>query len=379
MMQRRLKKLPYLLLLLFLPAAAILAIHYFSGEVEGDLSIPVAVVDQDQSDLSKTLIKRLKQQERLELEETGSKEAQNLLLREETDTVFIIKNGFEEAVNNGDREELIELRTTPLSVASGVVREMAASEIIRLTSNAKAADRVEKLADQYNAAFPASGNLRDEAYQYADQQWEPEPLMTIEYNEAAVSGAQMPETGEKAGFLPGPLQIWTAITLVLCMISCDWIIKERDALFKRITTTPAGLNEYMLKSFGFIAAVHLLQGIVSWTITRQLDPSAPLSLLFPMSIFILFTMSVQLLIAAFSAYPGNYYTASTVWIFLISLFGGSILPAGEILPQLKEAEKWFPQGPVLAWRSGAGPALYVFMLLGAAFIFTAMSRLRRTR
>ncbi|AZB41010.1 ABC transporter permease [Bacillus sp. FJAT-42376] len=379
---KQMLKKPFLFLsLLVLPAAVIYGVSNFSGKVEEDLAIPVAIVDQDHTDFSKTLIQRLKKQERLKLVQTTGGKAQNMLLREETDTVFVIKEGFKESIEAGDREGIIELRTSPLSIASGVVREVAASEVIRFTSNAKAANRVEKIAEKYQENFPQQDGIREEAYRYADRQWEPEPLMTINYV-TQEDGRDVREKSSGPGLFESPVKIWMVLALILCMLSWDWIPKERDSLFKRIQTTPAGLDAYILHSFAAYGALHLIQIGLSWWVIMRLDNGTSASLLLPMAVFMLLGLSISLLAASFSPYTGNYYTLSTVWIFAVSLIGGSVLPAGELLPQLKTLEDWLPQNPVLNWKLADALVwvkLVLMFALSTALVFISMSRLRSTR
>ncbi|WP_338779013.1 ABC transporter permease [Metabacillus sp. FJAT-52054] len=377
-----LKKPFLLLLLLFLPAAAIYGLSEFTGNVEEDLSVPVAIVDQDRTDFSKTFINRLEKQERIKLSQTTEADAKDLLLREETDTVFIIKEGFKQSIRDGEREGIIEMRTSPLSVASGVVREIAASEVIRFTSSAKAANRVEKIARKYEGNFSAIEGIWQEAYQYADQQWEPKPLMTIRYVPAEKEKSAEMESDSGSGLLESPARIWTIAALLLCMFTCDWIPKEKDVLYKRIQTTPAGLNAYIVQSFIAYLALNVIQAAVSWWMIGRLESGTSITLLIPMVIFMMLGLSVSFFLASISPHTGNYYTASTVWIFTVSLLGGSVVPAGEILPQLKNLQEWLPQAPVLNWDLYSGSIWLKLVLtsaLSSILIFISMSRLRSTR
>ena len=71
----------------------------------------------------------------------------------------------------------------PNFLATGVVRELVASKITRLTTTIKASNRVVNLMERRFGKLSESNQLWNEAYEYTDKQWEPEPLMTIDYRD----------------------------------------------------------------------------------------------------------------------------------------------------------------------------------------------------
>ncbi|MCG3056656.1 hypothetical protein KZ287_31305, partial [Escherichia coli] len=85
---------------------------------------------------------------------------------------------FMDNIKKEDYEETIELVKMPASVATSVVEEVIASEVTRLSSNSKAAIQVERLYERYRWEKPET--LWEDAYRYTDEQWKPEPLMTIQ-------------------------------------------------------------------------------------------------------------------------------------------------------------------------------------------------------
>lgn len=374
---QRLKQPILLLIVLLLPAAALAGWAYLGERTAKEVKIPVAIADLDQSDFSKTLIERLKKQERLSIIPASEESAKTMLLREEADTVFIIKEGFKESIMEGDREGIIEMRVSPLSVASGVVREIASSEVIRFTSNAKAAERAEKIADKYAGDYLFPENVGEKAYERADEQWEPKPLMTIRYE--AAGGKEESSAESPSGLLQSPLQVWTVLTLVLCMFTTDWVVKEKDVLYKRIQTLPAGLNGYVVNTLSSFWVLHFLQAGISWLIMRTLAPGMPAHILIPMAGFITLAMCISLFAASLSAYPGIYYATGSVWIFILCLAGGRIIPAGEIIGQLEQLEAWMPQAPLYNWEISSGLAwlkMGAYAALSSLLAFLSISRLR---
>lgn len=195
--------------------------------------IPVAAVDEDDSEYSSLLIERVSEKEGINLYESDRENALSMLDGGKAEQVFIIGKGFQEAVKNGENEGLIELISSPSSYSTGFVKEVIAGEAMRLTASNMAANSVEEHYTELGK--DAGGDLRDEALNYAEGLWEPKPLMTVDYRElkggvaSAVSRTRPPaSSASSAGLL-------TAFVMFYMLFGSGWLIEERtNGTIKRL-------------------------------------------------------------------------------------------------------------------------------------------------
>ena len=237
-----------LILLTALPALAAagawaLLTFYF----EGGASIPVGVLDYDNTEFSKTVISRFAENSTVgvKLFETGDvysaagadfadttvanadladttvadadladitaafdgalaeisgsdmyKEASRLVRVNSIEAAVIIMPGFGKKIKAGNPEGIFHIICTPAGVSRGLVAELFAAQVSRLYFNCDSANRV--VSDAETAARNAKNppltetekaDLFDMAFAYCDSYWEPEPLMSVEYERFEASRA----------------------------------------------------------------------------------------------------------------------------------------------------------------------------------------------
>jgi|GEM_PF-1242416 len=337
-------------LLFFLIVIPLLFTFFLGGLMEKgqqELAIPVAFVDEDESVQSKLVIERIHQRKHLQLVKMTRELAEKKLLQNEIDSVFIIKQGFEEQLNEGNREKVIEIWQSPTSMASGIVREVIASEVLRLTSNYKAADDVVRLL-QINKVELSGRNVREEAYQFTDQQWSPKPLMTIHYMSFLGESQVNIEDDKEQSFYNPYLGLWTFFTMIMVFISFEWIVQEKKTLFSRIRTTYSGFSSYLFQSMFAYILLHWLQVLLTYKTLVHLEKISSNSWsLCMMGYYILCCVVISFWIASVTNQLSHYYLLSFLFTFVISILGGSFFPVNEISELLNRISTWLPQGLVL--------------------------------
>ncbi|MEK1831949.1 ABC transporter permease [Priestia megaterium] len=125
-----------------LPLIGTIISSSFLAKVQSDSKIPVALVDQDHSKMSKQVINRLQKTTEIQFISLNEEQARKQLAKNKIDSIFMFSNGFQQEVEAGNYQGVIDLLTLPSSVATEAVREVVASEVTRLTTNVKAANEV---------------------------------------------------------------------------------------------------------------------------------------------------------------------------------------------------------------------------------------------
>ncbi|MGE7781807.1 ABC transporter permease [Peribacillus sp. NPDC097264] len=354
---------PITLLLFLLPIVAAVGVGSLLEKQQKELVIPIAIVDEDQTDFSGNLIKQMELQQRIVVKETSFDEADTLLSRNEVDSIFVLKKGFQAHILDDKRKESIELWTSPTSIASGIVREVVASEVTKVTSSVKAANRVEKLYQQEKGI---KADVWDEAFEYTKDQLDPKPLMTINYvSENSIAGTQ-----NKDVLFTSYLGVWSFFTMLSCFITSDWVVKERSVLFPRIMTTNIGLASYLRQTSGAYILFHVLQAACSLMVLRYFQlMETTLFLYLGMVLFIVFTTSISMWTASRMHHLGSYYVAGSLMAFILAIAGGSFFPIGDISPTFEFISLWLPQK--ILWVT-AYPLYTSFSEIGWTVLFSGV-------
>ncbi|WHY87503.1 ABC transporter permease [Neobacillus novalis] len=334
-----------LLLIFFVPLGLTLIVGHMVEKGQKQLEIPIAIIDEDHSDFSRLLVDRISSQAKLHLYKVSGENAERMLLKNDVDSVFVIKKGFQKRLLTGQREEIIDVWTSPSSIAEGIVREVIASETARLTSDVKAADWVVKVFKNLDIHIDQSKTW-NAAYHYTDSQWEPEPLMTIQYDQLYLeeSGEDRKELGDSPY-----LRLWTFFTMLSCFLTSDWIIREKGVLFLRIQSTYHGLVSYLLQSTGALFLFHSFQTMLAFYIFGKINiiQMRP-ELLMLMIVYPFVCMALSVWSASFTKQIGSYYIVSFLFVIIIGILGGSFFPVQEFSSTLLKLSMFFPQNLLLS-------------------------------
>ncbi|MFL0472975.1 ABC transporter permease [Priestia sp. 179-F W1.4 NHS] len=335
---KQLLKRPMLIVMIFfLPLIGTVISSSFLAKVQSDSKIPVALVDQDHSNMSKQVLDRLRKTTEIQFLSMNEEQARKQLEKNKIDSIFVFPNGFQQEVAAGNYQGVIDLLTLPSSVATEAVREVVASEVTRLTTNVKAANEVRFLYKVYH--IHAGPDLWKEAYHYTDNQWKPKPLMTIDYEAQGTKKYKKQGSVQMTGYVP----LWGFFTLLLCCITSDWMIKERSHLFKRMKTMQKGLYGYIRSVSAAYAVLYVLQALISFALFEWLYGAESYGVLLYMCIYVIVCVAFSTWLASESQRVGSYYMISVVTVTGLSIIGGSFFPVGELSATIERISQWLPQ------------------------------------
>ncbi|MFK2825179.1 ABC transporter permease [Bacillus sp. B190/17] len=366
---------PLTWIFLFIPLTASLCFGMFLSKQQAALTIPVAVVDEDRTNLSKSVIKELKKQPELTVESVTALSAKKQLLQGEVDSVIIMKEHFQTRLLKGEHDQLIELWTSPLSAAAGIVREITASEVIKQASAVKAANKVVSLYEQKNGSHVESGAIWKQAFNYTMAQWQPAPLMTVHY-ETWTSENQVQKKERSSVLFSSYLGLWSFFTLLSCFVLTDWAVKERLTVFPRIRASSMGLPAYLYQCSAASLTIQLFQAGLSVLAFHHLNIITGRVVIFVvMAVFILFCTATALLFALYHHHLGSFYLSVLSGTLLFALIGGSFFPASEWFVDIERISSLFPQAALTAAGNGhqwGSPPIWrntVVMAAAAFFIW----------
>ncbi|WEG16752.1 ABC transporter permease [Alkalihalophilus pseudofirmus] len=366
---------PAVLLLLFLvPIGGMLLFGTLLEKGQQEIAIPIAVVDEDNEVFSRLVVTHLSSQDRISVITTTREDAREMLLRHEVDSVYVIKENFEAALKQGNRQEMIEVWTSPQSLTTGIINEVIASMAVRLSSSVNAADRVLVLSALLELPLDAEENVVwQRTFEYSESQWDPEPLLTIEYKDVSSDDAV---SDVQRQWLNPYLGMWTFFTLLIGVVLSDWVLREKQVIFPRIRSTSAGLRNYLFVQFIVYVSFFILQCLASYFILLSLHKAAPsLSLFFSMMLFVCVSMALSFMLAAWSKNLVSYYTLGMMVVVGLSLLGGSFIPVHELAEVLRAVSTYLPHYAVMHVDSVSLLSLTVNGIAACVMLTLAIKRL----
>ena len=108
------------------------AVCPFLGLIIPDAPVPIGWIDEDDTEFSHLLLKNV---QALDVVWVMPDDKDTLLANLQTgrlEGVFVIKDGFEDAIKSGNFEGVLQLLRSPYSTAAGVISESVGSEALRL-------------------------------------------------------------------------------------------------------------------------------------------------------------------------------------------------------------------------------------------------------
>lgn len=346
-------------------------------------AVSIALVDEDRSGYSDTLVKRIEGKEGLSAFLVSREEAMSLLEDHKIEQLYIIRKGFEENVKRGESEGLIELLSSPSSYSADFTSEVIAGEAIRLITGNMAALWVEEQYRKLGRDFDET--LGQDVIKYNEGFWEPKPLMTIDYKELQgqelkpSSGTAMPAaTATSAGLI-------TAFIMFYVLFSSGWLVEERtNGTLKRLVAGPDALFLSFAGSVLSLLISASLQVFMFSIVDRllfkvELFPG-PLSYLVFFA-YLLAVISLSIFLSSVLKTQAQLQAGAPVFALLTGFAGGCFWNFVDMPERIRLLSLLTPQGWALSGVNGllldpsdiAAVGLPVLVLFASALILLPLS------
>ncbi|MGI6084712.1 MAG: ABC transporter permease [Acetivibrionales bacterium] len=145
--------------------------------------IPVILVDEDNTEYSALLYDRMSKKEGLKVN-TGTREfALEQLEKSNAEAAVIIEAGFQKELQKGRLNELITFIKLPTSYSAELLKEIVCSQVLRVYGGDFTYNWVNESLEEDGKAVSIS---RKDTTAKVEEYWNPQPLMTISYEEIKV-------------------------------------------------------------------------------------------------------------------------------------------------------------------------------------------------
>lgn len=308
-------------------------------------AVRVAIVDEDGTSDSELLLERLAHKEGISVQRAERSDAVELLERGKVEEVFFIKDGFSEKLARGENRDLVEFIRSPDAFSADFAAEVVAGEIYRLYAGRVAVRWVEE--SYAKRGLPMNDGFSGEVAEYYAGQWEPAPLMTVQYE---VAGSIPASNTEKTDF-----EMPTASTGVLLffimfyvLFNSGWLVQERaNGTLKRLATGSGVFIRSFLASFLSLMGTGLIQ-IIMFLVVNRVILEAPLFMgggSYGVLLAYLFAVSsISLFLSAVFKTSAQLQAGAPVLALLTGIVGGCFFSLSELSGRLKKLSLFTPQG-----------------------------------
>ncbi|MCF6138799.1 ABC transporter permease [Pseudalkalibacillus berkeleyi] len=322
------------------------------------LKIPLIIVDEESSQMTEKIINRIKENETLHITEQSKYEALQMLKRNEAEAAVVFTKGLTEQLGKGEIKDVIQLYTAPNAISTNLIEEYVASEVIRIASNGRAATY---LNEEFNGS-----KLYEYAWEYADNQWEPEPLMTVNYETTGQSKTSVVEK-DHSPILFGLLSVYI---LLLSFYLQTWVIHDRKSGIASRTGMfgVSVLNRKLSNLFGVFTLITITMLPSVFYLLKDSDHLLTDGALLLGYMAVCTTISF-LIASLFNSYKLYHLMGITITV-VSGILGGSFIKLEAFSERFLFASKFTPQYWLLSGISHADNNLnlFIFGITGMSLI-----------
>lgn len=245
-------------------------LNFTKADTRETFVLPIGVVDLDQTSYSDLILSRVAKKESISIKTRTMDEGLKQVRTGKLEAVYILKEGLMDKILADDLADIIEVIKSPVSLSAEIVGELFAAEVMRLSSNADAADAVLKQDKDKN--IDNRDKLWQEAWDLTDGYWEPSPIITIDYRSTATNAPsnskniEITEIKDKVS----EILLLSLMTFSILIGSSSLLAEKNNGLIKRIISTGTSLWIYLLSSVLTLVVIHALGLLVIMAFTNQL-------------------------------------------------------------------------------------------------------------
>lgn len=332
---------------------------HFGNAAARDAQIPIAVVDEDNSELSQAFIQELQQIELLTIQLMSKQKALYALEKNQLDSVFIIKRTFEKQLRNNKRNQLIEAYSTNRSYFYFAVKENISSLVQRKATQAKAAHEVKNLLIKYDSDIEWSF---DEIVAQGQQREESYDLLTVDFSYYNENESSTPI--EKPNLLAS-WGMWAFFTLISTFYLFDWVIKESNhPVVVRWLQSKISYVAYFFSTLAVYLFVMLLIDFLTYQIIEtQFIWSQVLAII----VFRMSCVALSLFVAVHLKQVLSYYFITPILALLLAILGGAFIPMERLFTKWPLLSELTPVYALLQWD--VSPVWSIFIVLVCIYVY----------
>lgn len=320
--------------------------------------VPIALVVEEQTEMAARLVDDIASTELLHIQFMSLDEALHKLEQHELDSVFVIREGYEDHILANRRNQLIEAYSSNRSFAYRAVVETITSYAQQDAARSKAAFVIKQLFSDYGMEDEWS---YEEVIESSRERQKSEALL-----QSSFSYYNKDNTAEEQALpLLKAWGVWAFFAIITTFFLFDWMLKEnRPSMRQRWLFTEISFKKYACGSLLFFTVIIFLMDLVTAFIFSSLFQEAwTIRVLISLFAFRLTINMLAFLLASVYKQLFMYYISGLGIALFMIVIGGSIIP----LDGLLEKWPWIEEiSPVQSLLNGTIPLIW-FCILALLF------------
>jgi ABC-2 type transport system permease protein len=345
----------------FLIAMAIIPLFltFITGyalKYERENQIPIALCDLDKTEYSTMFLNRISNKDGLRIVEVDEEKAISLVKNHKVEAAFILKEGFQQKILEGNAQGAIEQLESPSTMSADIIGRAFSGEVARLLLNTTAADWVIKEYETMEKALKAISSedketLWSEAWRHTDSLWEPEPPMKMEYSEFK-DGIIIKDANPLYGTVEASaLGMLSAFLMFLIMFNSSWLIEEREnGTIKRLISGTNALGLVFAGNILTLLFIGLVQVLFFWLVSSAIFGISifnNIASLFIMLVYLLSTIAISLFFSSILKTRMQLQTGAPLFSIITGFAGGCFWNFADMSGIARAISLFTPQGLAL--------------------------------
>lgn len=316
--------------------------------------VPIALVVEDATEMAERLVEDIADTDLLHIQFMNLDDALLKLEQHEVDSVFVIREGYEDNILSNRRNQLIVAYSSNRSFAYQAVVETIASFAQQDAARSKAAFVIKHLFMEYGM----------------EKEWHYEEIIDSsrdrQQSEALLQSSfsyykKENKANEELLPLVNAWGIWALFSIITTFFLFDWMLKEnRPSIRQRWLFSKVSFKKYALGSFLlFTAIIYMVDIITAIIFTSLFQEAFTIHVLLALFAFRVTINLLAFLLASIYKQLFMYYTSGLAIALFLTVVGGAIIP----LDGLARRWAWIETiSPVHSVVNGTIPLLWLCIL-----------------
>lgn len=328
---------------LFMPLLLTIGVLWISSLIQEDAKIPVGIVIEEETALVTNLVEELENSSFLHIVQTSENEAKHLVETHELDSAFVIKNGYEEAIQNGNRNRLMIGYESDMSFAYTVTREFILSLMQKDSGRAKTVQTV------HDVLNPPEDHADWSETAIVEKIIETENNQNLLTSKFSFLGEAPADTNESNTLFGNPWTIWAILAFLSTLFIFDWVMKEKQSsIISRLPFSRFSIKTYLLLHASLYLCLFIILDSVTLLIFKQIyQTEGSLAWLFYLISYRLTAVLFAFTLALCFRKATIYYAISLIIILFLTITSGVLVPMEGIVSRYAWIESLHPIQPFL--------------------------------
>lgn len=289
--------------------------------IQEETKVPIGIVVEEETLLAEELVASLEETPHIRPIILEEREALHQLQKHELDSIFVIRNRYEENIQKGSRNQLIKSYQSDLSFAYTPLRETVISHVQQDYGRSKAAYVVQRIGEEYGVTNVWTWEELIERSKEIEQE---QKLLEVDFSFAQTS---VKEATDNQGIFK-PWNLWALFSMLATFMIFDWLIKEnRPTLVPRFAFGKLRYRDYVLCNvLLYTTLLYLFDLFTIGIFILFLGESFSGSIVLAVLGYRLLLNSCTFLFSQLFRSVYVYYTSAFAIVLLVAIMSGALIP-----------------------------------------------------